>query len=207
MLALFVTSAHFALFLKSHWFHTHTATNGWAETWALIDSHSLLDEWEQTATPVHEILLTDSCCRCGQVLSHPFLFSCIMFRIDSWKWQLQRRTRILERLSESPWVTQLLGGRSGTPVYTMTFLLCYIKQFIVSRLQLCRNTSVLSLIFTLDCHWSYHYSEQIWSSILSERNLKLINVLTFLPGQNKFSIDFRKVLRISEQWRNHQYKF
>lgn len=70
-----------------------------------------------------------------------------------------------------------------------------------------KHISAQCLMFTLDCQWSYHYSEQIWWSILSERNSKLINVLTFLQGQSKFSIDFRKVPRISEQKWNHLYKF
>lgn len=43
--------------------------------------------------------------------------------------------------------------------------------------------------------------------ILSGGNLKLINVLTFLQEQNKFSIDFRRMPRISEQQWNYQYKF
>lgn len=34
----------------------------------------------------------------------------------------------------------------------------------------------------LNCHWSYHTSEQIWSTVLSERNLKLVSVLTLLEG-------------------------
>lgn len=43
--------------------------------------------------------------------------------------------------------------------------------------------------------------------ILSGGNLKLINVLTFLQEQNKFSIDFRRMPRVSEQQWSYQYKF
>lgn len=128
-LVLLVSSAHFALFLNIHWFHTHTATNGWSKTSALTDSHCWMSR-SRDHTYSWDVINRFLLCYCGHAPSPSSLFCMfyIMFRIYSWKqylkdfdWRsLQKRTCILERLSESPWVTQLVGDGSRTPAYTMT---------------------------------------------------------------------------------------
>lgn len=193
MLARLVISAHFALFLNIHWFHTRS--NKWLIKDLSRDWQPLLPGWEQKTVSAREVLLSDfaplvDSCPVSCPFS-AFCAFCLMCGLYSWKqylkdsdWKfLQRRALRPREVNESPHVTQLPGGRSGTPDSIMTNtqrLLHSLKQSTQSR----RSIPVSRTY--LDCHWSYHASEQIWLAILSEGNLKLINVLTFLRSKTNF---------------------
>lgn len=93
---------------------------------------------------------------------HPFVFFCMfyrVFRMYGWKcyfkdsdWKsFQRRTCVLRRSSESPCITQLVGGRSGTPVYTSTItpVTTALHEVIkpVFLLHSWRNTSIPNVLY------------------------------------------------------------